>query len=216
MTGGRTGFGPLYRMKIKSAEFSTSATDIRTCPNWALREFAFIGRSNVGKSSLINSLTQRKQLAKVSGTPGKTQLINFFVVNGNWSLVDLPGYGYARVGEAKRLEFNAAVAGFLEQRNNLRRVFVLIDARHEPQAIDFEFLAWLRERGRPFALIFTKADKQSASQSWTKIDLFKQRLKAEGMDVPEIFLCSAETGAGREAVLASIDRTLTGDETPRT
>lgn len=197
-------------MKIKSAEFVQSAPTLGDCPNWVRPEFAFIGRSNVGKSSLINSLTGRKQLAKVSATPGKTQLINFFLVNGAWIIVDLPGYGYARVGEAKRVGFNEAVATFLEQRNILREVFVLIDSRLPPQAIDLEFITWLQARGRPFALVFTKADKQSASQNRTKIEAFKQRLAAEQIDVPETFLCSAETGAGREQILAYIEQRLSG------
>src|SRR5688572_12377441 len=143
-------------MKIKSAEFEVSAPDIRSCPKWALPEFAFIGRSNVGKSSLINLLTERRELAKVSVTPGKTKLINFFVVNGAWSLVDLPGYGYAAVGKQRRLEFNEAVADFISTRRNLRCVFVLIDSRLTPQSIDLEFLRWLSAVEVSFALIFTK------------------------------------------------------------
>jgi GTP-binding protein len=136
-------------MKIKTAVFETSAPDLRSCPKWVLPEFAFIGRSNVGKSSLINALAARRDLAKVSSTPGKTQLINFYVINEAWSIVDLPGYGYAEVGRQRRFEFNAAVAEFLSGRRNLRGVFVLIDSRLEPQAIDFEFLRWLDGCARP-------------------------------------------------------------------
>src|SRR5687767_4951681 len=139
-------------MKIKSAEFEVSAPDIRACPAWALPEFAFIGRSNVGKSSLINLLAERRELAKVSVTPGKTKLINFFVVNGAWSLVDLPGYGYAVIGKQRRLEFNEAVADFISSRRNLRCVFVLIDSRLPAQQIDLDFLSWLEGTHAPFAL----------------------------------------------------------------
>jgi GTP-binding protein len=141
-------------MKIKTAAFETSAPDLRSCPKWVLPEFAFIGRSNVGKSSLINALAARRDLAKVSSTPGKTQLINFYVINEAWSIVDLPGYGYAEVGRQRRFEFNAAVAEFLSGRRNLRGVFVLIDSRLEPQAIDFEFLRWLDGCSAPYTLIF--------------------------------------------------------------
>src|SRR5688572_14106958 len=137
-------------MKIKSATFEVSAPELRACPRWALPEFAFIGRSNVGKSSLINLLTERRDLAKVSATPGKTKLINFFVINGTWSIVDLPGYGYAEVGRQRRLEFHAAVADLLAGRRNLRCVFVLIDSRLPPQPIDLEFLRWLEGVSVPF------------------------------------------------------------------
>jgi GTP-binding protein len=195
-------------MKIKSAVFEVSAPVLEDCPRWALPEFAFIGRSNVGKSSMINLLTERRELAKVSDLPGKTKLINFFVINDRWSLVDLPGYGYAHVGKKQRLEFNEAVAGFLEGRKNLRYVFVLIDSRLEPQAIDIEFLQWLAACRAPYALIFTKGDKQSATQSHAKIALFKQRMAEWRQDVPPIFLSSAKTGAGRSDILGFIEKTL--------
>jgi len=195
-------------MKIKTAEFETSAPDLRSCPKWALPEFAFIGRSNVGKSSLLNSLTARRDLAKVSATPGKTQLINFYVINGAWSLVDLPGYGYAEVGRQRRLEFNAAVADFLSGRRNLRGVFVLIDARLEPQAIDLEFLRWLDGCSAPYALVFTKTDKQSATQTRAKMDAFKAALGTWRSELPDQFATSAQTGAGRSEVLAHIARVL--------
>lgn len=195
-------------MKIKSAEFEMSAPDLRACPKWALPEFAFIGRSNVGKSSLINLLTERRALAKVSVTPGKTQLINFFVINGAWSLVDLPGYGYAHVGRQRRLEFNEAVADFLSGRRNLRCVFVLIDSRLPPQEIDVEFLRWLETAKVPFALVFTKADKQSDSQTKDAVAVFKQNMSAWRAELPDILVSSAKTGAGRTAVLAYIADTL--------
>ena len=195
-------------MKIKSATFEVSAPDLRSCPRWALPEFAFIGRSNVGKSSLINLLTERRDLAKVSATPGKTQLINFFVINEAWSLVDLPGYGYAEVGRQRRLEFNEAVAEFLSGRRNLRCVFVLIDSRLEPQPIDLEFLQWLEGSKVPFAIVFTKTDKQSASQTRTKITGFSTAIRAWRAELPDMLMSSAKTGAGRSDVLAHIVKVL--------
>lgn len=195
-------------MKIKSAVFEVSAPELETCPRWALPEFAFIGRSNVGKSSMINLLTERRELAKVSDLPGKTKLINFFVINDRWSLVDLPGYGYAHVGKKQRLGFHDAVAGFLEGRKNLRCVFVLIDSRLEPQAIDLEFVQWLANCRTPFALVFTKGDKQSASQSQGKIDLFSQRLREWRAELPPVFLTSAKTGKGRSDILGFIEQTM--------
>jgi GTP-binding protein len=196
-------------MKIKSAEFEISAPDLRACPKWALPEFAFIGRSNVGKSSLINSLTERRDLAKVSDTPGKTKLINFFVINGAWSLVDLPGYGYAEVGKQRRLEFNTAVADFLSGRRNLRAVFVLIDSRLPPQPIDLEFIRWLESCGTPFALVFTKTDKQSATQTGANIERFKKAMTEWRPLPPDILGSSAKTGAGRSDILGYIGEILT-------
>ncbi len=195
-------------MKIKSAEFDVSAPDLRSCPKWALPEFAFIGRSNVGKSSLINSLTDRRQLAKVSVTPGKTQLINFFVINGAWSLVDLPGYGYAKVGRQRRLEFNEAVAGFISGRRNLRCVFVLIDSRLEPQPIDIEFLRWIEGIKVPYALIYTKSDKQSSTQTESNIAAFKKVMSEWREELPDLLISSAKTGLGRTAVLNYIEAVL--------
>jgi GTP-binding protein len=196
-------------MKIKSAEFEVSAPDLRSCPKWALPEFAFIGRSNVGKSSLINLLTERRDLAKVSDTPGKTKLINFFVINGAWSLVDLPGYGYAAVGEQRRLEFNEAVADFLSGRRNLRCVFVLIDSRLSPQSIDLEFIRWLAGCTVPFALVFTKTDKQSAAQGQANVDLFKKAMGELRADLPAILVSSAKTRVGRGEILNYVEDTLT-------
>ena len=195
-------------MKIKSATFEISAPELRSCPRWAFPEFAFIGRSNVGKSSLINLLTERRDLAKVSATPGKTQLINFFVINEAWSLVDLPGYGYAEVGKQRRLEFNAAVADFISGRRNLRCVFVLIDSRLEPQAIDLEFLQWLEGCKVPFALVFTKTDKQSVSQTKAKIAGFTAAMRSWRADLPDVLVSSAKTGVGRSEVLAHIAKVL--------
>jgi GTP-binding protein len=195
-------------MKVKTAEFEVSAPDLRTCPKWALLEFAFIGRSNVGKSSLINLLTERRDLAKVSDAPGKTKLINFFVINGAWCLVDLPGYGYAEVGRQRRLEFNEAVAGFISSRRNLRHVFVLIDSRLPPQPIDLEFLRWLESSGVPYALVFTKTDKQSATQTQAAVEKFKQALLEWRAVPPDIFLTSAKTRAGRSDILGYLTKIL--------
>jgi GTP-binding protein len=196
-------------MKIKSAEFEVSAPNLRACPHWALPEFALIGRSNVGKSSLINLLTGRRELALVSDTPGKTKLINFFVLNGAWSLVDLPGYGYAEVGRQRRLEFNEAVAEFLAGRRNLRGIYVLIDSRLPPQPIDLEFLGWLRETTAvPFALIFTKTDKQSATKTDAAIAEFLRALTAAQIAPAEVLRSAAKTGAGRSEILEHIAASL--------
>ncbi len=195
-------------MKIQSAEFELSAPDLEACPAWALPEFAFIGRSNVGKSSLINLLTGRRELAKVSDLPGKTRLINFYVINGRWSLVDLPGYGYAHVRKTERTAFNAAVTEFLEERRNLARVFVLIDSRLPPQAIDLEFVQWLGCCRAPYALIFTKADKQSVTRSLANIDLFKAKIAEWRSELPEVFLSSAKNKDGRMEILGSIETVL--------
>jgi GTP-binding protein len=191
-------------MKIKSAEFEVSAPDLRSCPVWTQPEFAFIGRSNVGKSSLINLLTERRALAKVSDAPGKTKLINFFLVNGAWRLVDLPGYGYAAVAQRSRFEFNQAVADFLAGRRNLRGIFVLIDSRLPPQAVDLEFLRWLERCPAPYALVFTKTDKQSAARSEANIRTFLTALTAWRAKPPVILVSSAKTRAGRTEILAHI------------
>ena len=195
-------------MKINSADFEVSSPDLKSCPRLGMPEFAFIGRSNVGKSSLINLLTERRELAKVSDKPGKTRLINFFLINKNWRLVDLPGYGYAAVGEKRRLGFNEAVADFLSGREYLRRVFVLIDSRLSPQAIDLEFLRWLETCRVTYALVFTKTDKQSAQQSAARIAEFKKAIGEWRSEMPEILTSSAKTRFGRGAILESIGRAL--------
>ncbi|MDF9826180.1 GTP-binding protein [Ereboglobus sp. PH5-10] len=195
-------------MKIKSAEFLTSATTLRNCPRADWPEFAMIGRSNVGKSSLINMLTERRNLAKVSATPGKTRLLNFFTINNRWLLVDLPGYGYAKVAQEKRADFNEAVAGYIEGRETLRCVFVLIDSRIEPQRIDIDFIQWLGERDMPHALIFTKTDKQSPTATRANIDRFNQALSAWRAELPPTFLSSSQTKAGRGEILRFIEQTL--------
>ena len=195
-------------VKINSAVFELSAPDLASSPVWALPEFAFIGRSNVGKSSLINMLTERRDLAKVSVTPGKTKLLNFFVVNGRWSLVDLPGYGYAVVGHRERDEFNAAVSGYLAKRKNLLCVIALIDSRLPPQRIDLQFLSWLGECRVPHVLVFTKTDKQSDTRTQAAIGEFTRALADAGCVLPRVFATSSKTKSGRTALLRMIEQTL--------
>jgi GTP-binding protein len=196
-------------MKIKSADFEVSAPDIRAAPKLVLPEFAFIGRSNVGKSSLINALAERNDLARVSDLPGKTRLLNFYRINGNWRLVDLPGYGYAHVGKTERADFNEAVATYIEERDDLRRTFVLIDSRVEPQAIDLEFIEWIVGVGAPFALVFTKVDKLSRSQLQNYVDRFRRdALVPLGVE-PLMFTTSAKTKLGRGDILNAISSELT-------
>jgi GTP-binding protein len=191
-------------MKIKSAAFVTSAKGLADSPAWERPEFAFIGRSNVGKSSMINLLAQRKDLAKVSATPGKTRLINFFLMNETWSLVDLPGYGFAKAAKSEKFDFNEMIGDYLEQRANLRRVFVLIDSRHPPQRIDVDFITWLAEVGAPFSLIFTKTDKQSAGRTRANIALFLETIATLVPATPEALTSSVKTGDGRDAILRAI------------
>lgn len=195
-------------MKIKTAEFNVSAPDLKSCPKSPLPEFAFIGRSNVGKSSLINLLAERRELAMVSDLPGKTKLINFFTINDRWSLVDLPGYGYAAVARKDRHKFNEAVADYLEERKNIYCVFVLIDSRLPPQPIDLEFVNWLGSCAVPFVLVFTKADKQSAAKTEANIALFRQGLTTQVGAPREIFVSSSKTKLGRMDILGFIERTL--------
>ncbi len=192
-------------MKIASADFHSSSRTLQDCPNWNLPEFAFIGRSNVGKSSLINLLTQRKALADVSATPGKTKLINLFRINGNWCLTDLPGYGYAKVAQQSKHEFNQAVAEYIEKRPNLATVFVLIDSRLEPQQIDLDFLRWISDCDVEVALVFTKSDKQSPTKTRTAIEHFLATA-AEFLPEPPppVFACSSLSKEGREDILSHI------------
>jgi GTP-binding protein len=196
-------------MKIKSASFVTSAKGLDDSPVWQRPEFAFIGRSNVGKSSMINLLSQRKDLAKVSATPGKTRLINFFLMNETWSMVDLPGYGFARTAKSEKFDFNEMVGDYIEQRDNLRRVFVLIDSRHPPQRIDVDFTTWLGEISTPFTLVFTKADKQSAGKTRANIALFLETISSLVPGTPEVLVSSAKTGDGRDAILRAISSEVT-------
>lgn len=192
-------------MKIKSAEFVISNSDVNKCPDSSLPEYAFIGRSNVGKSSLINMITGRKNLAKTSGRPGKTQLINHFLVNTSWHLVDLPGYGYARVSKNVKKTFQKFITAYFEQRKQMLCAFVLIDSRHEPQAIDLEFMQYLGEHGIPFCIIFTKADKLKPMALERNIEAYKNTMLETWEDIPEYFVTSAESGMGKDEVLEFID-----------
>lgn len=192
-------------MLVKTAEFVTSNTDVRKLPAPTLPEYAFIGRSNVGKSSLINALVSRKGLAKTSQKPGKTQLINHFIINEEWYLVDLPGYGFAQTSKKNRADWERFIRQYLTRRDNLQCIFVLIDSRHEPQKIDLEFCCWLGEQGLPFLLIFTKADKQSTLKSEQNIAKFRKALLTWFEEVPSCFLTSAEKTSGVEEILEMID-----------
>jgi len=195
-------------MKITSAEFLTSAPGLRGCPPPGPPEFAFIGRSNVGKSSLINLLVGRRDLAKVSQTPGKTQLINFFSINRAWLLVDLPGYGFAKVAKSARADFNEAVADYLEQREpaTLRHTFALIDSRLPPQKLDIAFLGWLTaDTAAPYSLVFSKADKQSRSKTQENVQRFEREVIATLARPPAArFITSAVERSGRNEILAAI------------
>lgn len=188
-------------MKIKSATFEISNTKVEKCPNGNNPEYAFIGRSNVGKSSLINALLQRKDLAKTSGKPGKTQLINHFLVNGNWYLVDLPGYGYAKVSKTQKEKFQGFITDYFFKRTQLVCAFVLIDIRLEAQKIDLDFMAFLAENQIPFVMVFTKADKLSGNKINQHISLYHKTMSLEWEELPYHFVTSAETGLGREEIL---------------
>ena len=193
-------------MKITSAEFVMSNSDVGKCPREPLPEYAFIGRSNVGKSSLINMLMNRKGLAKTSGRPGKTQLINHFRINGNWFLVDLPGYGYAKVSKKEKKTFQRYITDYFRKRQQLVCGFVLVDIRHEPQQIDLEFMEWLGCNAIPFALIFTKADKLKPGAIEKQVeDYLKVLLNTAWEEAPPYFVTSSTNRMGREAVLEYID-----------
>ena len=192
-------------MIIKSAEFQCSNTRTDKLPPALLPEYAFIGRSNVGKSSLINMLVQKKGLAKTSQTPGKTQLINHFLINENWQLVDLPGYGYAKTSRSNRADWQKFISFYLRNRENLQCVFVLIDSRLEPQKIDIEFCSWLGENGLPFQLVFTKADKQSRVKTDQAVAKFRKTLLEFFEEIPQHYITSAETQDGRDEILNFIN-----------
>ncbi len=192
-------------MDIKSADFIVSNTDVSKCPSEPIPEYAFIGRSNVGKSSLINMLLQRKQLAKTSGRPGKTQLINHFKINNAWYLVDLPGYGYARVSKKAKKTFQKYITDYFLKRKQLLSAFVLVDIRHEPQPVDLDFMRWLGERQIPFGLIFTKADKLKPKAIDRQVSAYLQLLREDGWEeVPKHFITSSAHGTGRNEVLTYI------------
>jgi GTP-binding protein len=193
-------------MKITTAEFIISNSDVSKCPLERLPEYAFIGRSNVGKSSLINMLTNHKNLAKTSGKPGKTQLINHFKINSNWFLVDLPGYGYARVSKKTKEVFQQFITDYFEKREQLVCAFVLIDIRLEAQKIDLEFIEYLGETEVPFCIVFTKADKISRTKVDSHVAAYRKQLLANNWEeMPQHFVTSATEGTGKDSILAFID-----------
>jgi GTP-binding protein len=195
-------------MIVKTAEFIISNTEVSKCPNDGLPEFAFIGRSNVGKSSLINMLTGKKNLAKTSGTPGKTQLINHFLINEKWYLVDLPGYGYAKSARSNRSKWEKFIAEFLSKRQTLQNTFVLLDARLEPQKIDLEFMSWCGERQLPFSMVFTKIDKLSSSALQKNLARYKKEMLKYWEEMPPVFTTSSESAFGKEPLLQYIDKII--------
>ncbi|MEP5612604.1 MAG: ribosome biogenesis GTP-binding protein YihA/YsxC [Cyclobacteriaceae bacterium] len=190
---------------IKNAEFVKSSTQESDCPEPSMPEYAFIGRSNVGKSSLINMLTDRKKLAKTSSTPGKTQLINHFLIDGSWYLVDLPGYGWARTSKSNKAEWKRMINTYLETRKNLVNVFVLVDLRHDPQKIDLEFIQWMGGESIPFSLVFTKADKLGKTQIQSNFAAYKKTLQKTWEELPKTFVTSSEDKVGKEEILEFID-----------
>ncbi|MBN2637345.1 MAG: YihA family ribosome biogenesis GTP-binding protein [Prolixibacteraceae bacterium] len=188
-------------MEIKEARFLVSNTDVKKCPEPTLPEYAFIGRSNVGKSSLINKLTNIKSLAKISGKPGKTRLINHFLVDNNWYLVDLPGYGYAKVPLAERKKWEQMIRKYILQRENLYCLFVLIDSRHEPQQVDLEFMEWLGINEIPFSIIFTKTDKLKPKELEINLKNYETKMFETWEVMPGYFTTSAETGTGTKEII---------------
>lgn len=192
-------------MIIKTAELVVSSPDYKRCPQDGKPEYAFIGRSNVGKSSLINMLTNRKGLAMTSATPGKTMLINHFLINDAWYLVDLPGYGYARRGKENREQLRVLIESYILNRESLTSLFVLIDCRHEPQKIDLEFMEWLGENGVPFSIVFTKVDKLGSGRLSMNIEAYKEKMFETWEELPPLFVTSYEKKQGREELLDYID-----------
>ncbi|MBR5787382.1 MAG: YihA family ribosome biogenesis GTP-binding protein [Muribaculaceae bacterium] len=193
-------------MNIRNAKYEVSNARVDMCPQVEVPEYAFIGRSNVGKSSLINMLTRRKGLAKTSQMPGKTLLINHFSINdGEWYIVDLPGYGYASRGKDQREEINKIIRNYIMRREQMTCLFVLLDCRHEAQKIDLEFINWLGEEGVPFAIVFTKADKLGPNAAAAKVEAYKKVLLENWEELPPIFLTSSEKGTGRDELLDYID-----------
>lgn len=188
-------------MNIKTAEFIISNSDPAKCPESSLPEYAFIGRSNVGKSSLINMLTNRKNLAKTSGRPGKTQLINHFLINKTWHLVDLPGYGYAKVSKSVKRTFQRFITAYFAQRKQMICAFVLIDSRHKPQPIDLDFMGWLGENQVPFCIIFTKADKLKPKALERNLNTYKEIMLETWEQMPQYFVSSSSNGLGRDEIL---------------
>lgn len=194
-------------MKIHSANFLMSSPTYKRCPEEVIPEYAFIGRSNVGKSSLINMLVNQKNLAKTSGKPGKTQLINHFTINDDWYLVDLPGYGWAKVGKKMREKFEALIEGYLFNRKNLMCTFVLIDIRHKPQTIDIEFMDWMGENELPFVIVFTKADKLPKTKVRKAINFYQNEMLKHWAGMPLHFVSSSEKEMGKEEILDFVEET---------
>ena len=194
-------------MQIKSADFIISNTDYKLCPKADKAEYAFIGRSNVGKSSLINLITGKKHLAKISGKPGKTQLINHFLINKQWYLVDLPGYGYATVSKSQKEEFQKIIFSYLENRKNLMCLFVLLDCRHKCQKIDLEFMQWLGEKQIPFVMVFTKTDKLGKTALSKNIENYKNDMLKQWEELPQIFFSSVLNKKGDKEILDFIEQT---------
>ena len=192
-------------MNIKSAEFKISNSDYRKCPATKLPEYAFIGRSNVGKSSLINMLTGRKALAKTSSTPGKTLLINHFLINGEWYIVDLPGYGFAKRSKESREQLRRMIEGYVLGREQMTNLFVLVDSRLKPQKIDLEFMEWLGEHGVPFSIVFTKMDKLGKVAGPAAVEDYKKVLRETWEELPPVFMTSSEDARGRDELLNYID-----------
>ncbi len=192
-------------MQINSARFEISNADVAKCPATSCHEYAFIGRSNVGKSSLINMLTGNRKLAMTSATPGKTILINHFLINNSWYIVDLPGYGYALRSKADRGRLTKIIEDYILERPQMTSLFVLVDSRHAPQQIDLEFMEWLGENGVPFSIVFTKIDKLSRIAAENNIAAYKRQLLERLEDLPPVFVTSSENGVGREELLGYID-----------
>lgn len=194
-------------MKINQSEFITSSTKIEQCPKADKPEYAFIGRSNVGKSSLINMLTGRKKLVKVSGSPGKTITINHFLINENWYLVDLPGYGFAKRSKSERAKWEKMIRSYILKRTNLLTVFLLVDARHEPQKLDIDFIEWLGISQIPFVIVFTKEDKLKKMQLEKNLQIYKKRLSESWEELPRLFVASSVTGKGKDEIMKFISDT---------
>lgn len=193
-------------MKISSAKFEISNSTVLMCPQTTKHEYAFIGRSNVGKSSLINMLTGKTNLARTSATPGKTMLINHFLINDEWYIVDLPGYGFAQRGKESRDALRKMIEDYILNRQQMTNLFLLIDSRHEPQKIDMEFMAWLGENGVPFSIVFTKLDKMGQEAGKRKVNLYLEKLKQDWEELPPYFMTSSEDGRGRWEILDYIEQ----------